>query len=216
MVRWLALSPHSPGDGGIFLSLSAWVPSRCSCFFQHFRDTRLGDRWRTYSKVTLHVKVIAMTTSLMFVSDSCFFKQFLICQKSYFLTFQRIQWWHEFTDGVWEPIPDPNNSLLTRPPEEQYLFPQMSFYEPVRGKAVESGYFCDCPSLSINQPLFFCRKQTKKNTHTHCEEKRIEYRKPWWRWRPLKQSKCAEGEQQIAPLWQCPLLCIFVCVHFSL
>lgn len=68
----------------------------------------------------------------------------------------------------------------------------------------------NCPSLSINQPLFFCLKQKD------CEEKLLEYRKLWWRWRPLKQSKCADGEEQIAPLWQCPLFSLYVCVHVYL
>lgn len=92
--------------------------------------------------------------------------------------------------------PDPrssvNNSLLTCPPEEQY-FSLNEFLWSREGKRSRKWIFLwpNCPSLSINQPLFFCM----------------------WKWRPLKQSKCADGEEQIAPLWQCPQFSLHVCVH---
>lgn len=56
------------------------------------------------------------------------------------------------------------------PPEEQ------RFYDPVMGNAVESGYFCD-PIVRSNQSInpYFSVENTKQD----CEEKPIDYRKPW-------------------------------------
>lgn len=79
----------------------------------------------------------------------------------------------------------------------------MSFYDTARKKAVDGGYFCE-PIVHTYQSInpYFSR------------EKCTAHRKPWWR--PLKQSKCADGVEQIAPLWQCPLLSLYVCVHVYL
>lgn len=87
-----------------------------------------------------------------------------------------------------------------------------SSYDPVMGNAVESGYFCD-PIVRSNQSInaYFSGENTKPD----CEEKPVDHRKPWWRWRPQKQSEGADGEEQIAPRWRCPLPSRYVCARAS-
>lgn len=88
----------------------------------------------------------------------------------------------------------------------------ISFYDPVRGKAVESGYFCD-PIVNPYQSI---------NPYSVYKKIKRLWRKSYWIHEALlkvkvsKQSKCADGEEQIAPLWQCPLFSLYVCVHVYL